>query len=73
MSNEQCGYRCAIFGTKEDIAAHERHEHATCTECGNEPGGTYPVTHQPTCSRMAIGPHLWPTLIPRDAEEATDQ
>src|SRR5437588_556775 len=47
-------------------------DHTTCTECGSEPRGDYPVVHKATCSHMTIAPHLWPSPIartPRDAED----
>jgi hypothetical protein len=67
--SDRCGLGCRLI-EGEAAADHERREHVTCTECGSEPTGNYPVAHKPSCSRMTIAPHLWPS--PDASTEETD-
>lgn len=80
LRQTECGFRCGYLSEGDDLADHERHEHATCPECGREPIGSYPVSHKPGCARLrtrhpvtGIGPANAaprPSAAPRSPQSA---
>lgn len=57
----ECSARCGYYSSGQDLADHERYEHADCPRCGakapamDADGFAYSVTHRPDCIRLRPG------------------
>lgn len=49
-----CAFHCGFYSLlNSELLDHEDAEHRTCTDCGHEPNGDYPVSHAADCPRLA--------------------